>query len=104
MAVIDLSGTTTYPKVHYIASSGTTQQKITLPPGKLRVSVGSASALYVAWESVSDGAAMPTNKVSVAAANILSFDLGHSASDRADKLAVAAQTGSANIEIILERI
>jgi len=104
MAVIDLSATTTFPKVHFISTAGTTQQEITLPAGKLRVSVGSASALYVAWESVSDGAAMPTNKVSVAAANILSFDLSHSSQDRATKLAVAAQTGTANIEIILERI
>lgn len=104
MAAIDLSGTSTFPKIHYIASSGTTQQEVILPPGKIRVSVGSAAALYVAWESVSDGSAMPTNKVSIVAGNILSFDLGHSGGDRADKLAVAAQTGSANIEIVLERI
>lgn len=104
MAAIDLSNTSVFPKVHYIASSGTLQQEIILPPGKLRVSVGSAAALYVAWESVSDGAAMPTNKVSIVAGNILSFDLGHSKQDRAEKLAVAAQSSSANIEIILERI
>ena len=94
MAVIDLSATSTFPKVHYIASAGTTQQEITLPPGKLRVSVGSAAALYVAWESVSDGAAMPTNKVSVVSANIFSFDLSHSSQERTTKLAVASQVST----------
>jgi hypothetical protein len=52
---------------------------------------------------VSDGAAMPTDKVSIPANNLLELELGHSASDRIDTFAVAAQTGTANVQIILER-
>lgn len=104
MAIVDLSATSSYPSIKYIASSGTTQQEITLPQGKLRVSISGDAALYVAWSGVSDGAAMPADKVRVPADQILAFDLGHSKEDRASSLAVASQTGSANIEIILERI
>ena len=104
MAALDLTATTSYPFIKVVSSVGTTQQEVLLPAGKIKWTVGSSAALYIATSSVSDGAAMPTNKVSVAAANILSFDLSHSSQDRATKLAVAAQASTANIEIILERI
>jgi len=104
MAVVDLSATSAYPFIKVISSVGTTQQEITLPPGKIRVSVGASAATYLATSSVSDGAAMPADKVSIPAANLLVLDHGHSKLDRVGSIAGAAQTGTANIEIILERI
>lgn len=105
MAIVDLSASASYPVIKYLASIGTTQQEIVLPSGKLRISVGaSAAACYLATSAVNDGDAMPTDKVSIPAANLLVVDLGHSGGDRIDRIAVAAQSGTANIEIILERI
>lgn len=103
MAVIDLSTTSSYPFIKLVSTVGTTQQEVTLPAGKLKLTVGSSAALYIATSSVSDGAAMPTDKVSIPADNLLELELGHSAGDRIANFAVAAQTGTADVQIILER-
>ena len=63
MAVVDLSATSSFPFIKVISSVGTTQQEVNLPPGKLRVSVGSDVAIFLATSSVSDGAAMPAGIV-----------------------------------------
>jgi hypothetical protein len=103
MAVINLSTVSSFPKIEYIASVGTTQQELTLPVGKLTVTVGGDAAVYVATESVTDGAAMPADKATIPANQLLELQLGHSAQDRITKVAVAAVTGTANITVILER-
>jgi len=103
MAIIDLSATTSYPLIKYAATVGTTQQEVTLPAGKLKLTVGGDAACFIATSGVSDGAAMPTDKVSIPANNLLELELSHSASDRIETFAVAAQTGTANVQIILER-
>lgn len=103
MAAVDLTATDTYPLIKVVSTVGTTQQEIILPPGKLKLSVGSSAAIYIATSSVSDGAAMPTDKLSVPADNLLELELGHSGGDRVSNVAVAAQTGTADISIVLER-
>jgi hypothetical protein len=103
MAALDLTATTSYPFIKVVSSVGTTQQEVLLPAGKIKLTVGSSAALYIATSSVSDGAAMPTDKVSIPAANLLELELSHSANDRIAKFAVAAQTSTADVQIILER-
>lgn len=103
MAALDLTATTSYPFIKVVSSVGTTQQEVLLPAGKIKLTVGSSAALYIATSSVSDGAAMPTDKVSIPADNLLELELSHSANDRIANFAVAAQTGTADIQIILER-
>lgn len=103
MAAVDLSGVSAYPYIKVIATVGTTQQEVNLPSGKLKLTVGSSAALFLATAGVSDGAAMPTDKVSIPAANLLELELSHSVGDKITSFAVAAQTGTADVEIILER-
>ena len=88
MAAVDLSATSSFPFIKVISSVGTTQQEVNLPPGKLRVS---------------DGAAMPADKLTIAANNLLELELSNSSQDKIDKIAVAASTGTASISIVLER-
>lgn len=104
MATVDLSAVSAYPHIKVISTVGTTQQQIDLPPGKLRISIGSSAALFMATSSVSDGAAMPTDKISIPSGNLLEFDLSHSTLDKVSSIAVAAQTGTADIEVMLERV
>jgi hypothetical protein len=52
---------------------------------------------------VSDGAAMPADKLTIAANNLLELELSNSSQDKIDKIAVAASTGTASISIVLER-
>lgn len=104
MAIIDLTGTAFFPLIRKIAGVGTVQQEITLPPGKLKISVGATVIIDIATSSVADGAAMPSDKAFVPANNLLPLSLGHSGGDRIDKFAVAAQAGTADIVVILERI
>jgi len=103
MAAVDLTAVNAYPYIKTIASVGTTQQEVNLPSGKLKLSVGGDAALFLATAGVSDGAAMPTDKVNIPANNLLELELSHSVGDKITSFAVAAQTGTANIEIILER-
>mgnify|MGYP003137495129 FL=1 len=104
MAVVNLSGTASYPAIKKLSSVGTTQQEITLPPGKLTVSVGSSTAVIdVCTSGVTDGAAMPTDKVFVPSGNLLSLNFGHSSGDKVSSIAVAAQTGTADIVVVIER-
>ena len=104
MAIVDLSAVSAYPHIKVISTVGTTQQQIDLPPGKLRISIGSSVALFLATSSVSDGAAMPTDKMNIPADNLLEFDLGHSTQDKLSSIAVAAQTGSADVRVMLEKV
>ena len=104
MAAVDLSTVSEFPHVKAIASVGTTQQEINLPSGKLRVTVGGDAETGVAWSSVSDGAAMPADFATVPANQLLEFDLSYAGATKANKLAVAAASGTANITVILERI
>jgi hypothetical protein len=103
MAAVDLSATSSFPFIKVISSVGTTQQEVNLPPGKLRVSVGSDVEVLLATSGVSDGAAMPADKLTVAANNLLELELSNSSQDKIDKIAVAASTGTADISIVLER-
>ena len=104
MAVVNLTGTASYPAIKKLSSVGTTQQAITLPPGKLTVSVGSSTAVIdVCTSGVSDGAAMPTDKVFVPSGNLLSFNFSHSSGDKVSSITVAAQTGTADIVVVIER-
>ena len=102
MAAVDLSATSSFPFIKVISSVGTTQQEV-LPPGKLRVSVGSDVEVLLATSGVSDGAAMPADKLTIAANNLLELELSNSSQDKIDKIAVAASTGTAAISIVLER-
>jgi hypothetical protein len=54
MAAVDLSATSSFPFIKVISSVGTTQQEVNLPPGKLRVSVGSDVEVLLATSGVSD--------------------------------------------------
>jgi hypothetical protein len=103
MAAVDLSATSSFPFIKVISSVGTTQQEVNLPPGKLRVSVGSDVEVLLATSGVSDGAAMPADKLTIAANNLLELELSNSSQDKIDKIAVAASTGTAAISIVLER-
>lgn len=104
MAAVDLSTVSSFPHIKVISTVGTTQQEVNLPSGKVRISIGGNAALYLATSSVVDGDPMPTDKVTIPADNLLELDLGHSSNDKIDKVAIAAQTGTADVEIILERI
>lgn len=103
MAIVDLSASASYPVIKVISAVGTTQQEVTLPAGKLRVTAGSSAAIFLATSSVSDGAAMPADKVSIPADQLLELDLSYSSGDKVSSIAVAAQGGTADIQIILER-
>jgi hypothetical protein len=104
MAIVDLSTVSSFPYIKSIASVGTTQQEITLPQGKIRLSIGGDVETQIATSSVSDGAAMPSDTIVIPASNLLEINLGHSTLDRISNIAVAASTGSANVQLILERI
>lgn len=104
MAAVDLSASSAFPVIKLISTVGTTQQEVILPPGKIRVSAGSSVAIDIATSGVSDGAAMPADKLAIPAGNLLELDLGHSGGDKVASIAVAAQTGTADINIVLERI
>lgn len=104
MAIVDLSGVSSFPSIKLIAGVGTTQQEITLPQGKVRLSIGGDAECKLATSSVSDGAAMPTDSLTIASNNLLELDLGHSSLDRVSNVAIAASTGTANVQVVLERI
>lgn len=102
MAIIDLSATNEYPAVSTTASVGTTQQEITLPDTARTVSAGGNAAIWLVLDSVADGAAVPTNKISIPADQILEVQLPQGKNQRIEKIAVAAQSGTATISVILE--
>lgn len=104
MAAVDLSTVGSFPYIKIITNVGTTQQEVNLPSGKIRISVGSDLDVNLATSNVVDGDPMPTDVVSIVANNLLELDLGHSASDRINAIAVAAATGTADVTIIIERI
>ena len=103
MAAVDLSGVSAYPYIKLISGVGTVQQEINLPSGKLKLGVGSDVALSIATAGVSDGAAMPADVASIPASNLLELELGHSTLDKITSVAIAAQTGTADVTVILER-
>jgi hypothetical protein len=103
MAIVDLSSSSSFPVIKVITGVGTTQQEIALPQGKLQITAGAAAAIYLCTSGVSDGAAMPADKLSIPADQLLELSLSYSTGDKISSFAVAAQSGTADIQIILER-
>lgn len=101
MAVIVLSGAP-YPSIKRTASVGTTLQEYTLPDGARQVTVKSDAAAWVQFTGADGDATTATAKSACAANGSLTFALGAAPSLRATKILVAADSGTANVEVIVE--
>jgi hypothetical protein len=101
MAVITLPGAP-FPTITRTAGVGVTLQEYTLPRDARQVTVKADAAAWVQFTG-SDGDATTATAKSVCAANgSLTFGLGAAPSLRATKILVAADSGTANVEVIVE--
>ena len=102
MAVLDYSTINEYPAVKVIASVGTTQQEITLPNTARTITVGGDASIYLVLSGVSDGAAVPTDRIEIPASQLLEVSLPSGKEQRIGSVAIAAASGTANASFILE--
>ena len=103
MAVIDLSSHNSFPFAKTTTSVGTTQQAITLPSAARRVTVGGeTAAIYLVVSGVSDGAAVPANRVAVPADQMFELNLPQGNQQRITEIAIAAQASTATITVVIE--
>ena len=102
MAVLDYSTVNEYPAVKTISSVGTTQQEITLPDTARTITVGGNAIMYLVLSGVSDGAAVPTDRIEIPADQLLEVNLPSGKEQRIDEIAIAAATGTVNATVILE--
>tara|TARA_R110000796_G_C14516718_1_gene430458 strand:+ start:800 stop:1111 length:312 start_codon:yes stop_codon:yes gene_type:complete len=102
MAIIDLSITNEYPSVTTTASVPTTQQAYSLPSNARKLTVGGIAASYLIVSGVSDGAAVPTDKISIPANQLIELELPAGNQQRITTFAAAAQAATTTITVILE--
>jgi len=100
---IDLQDAAVFP--HFKTVTVTTNAtEIRLPSQCSQFTAGSsASAIFIAQNGATDGAAMPTDKQGVPAGNAMSLVIGRGES-RADSMFVSSQAGSATVVIVLEEL
>lgn len=99
MAAVDLSNITNFPYSQTISNVGINQQEIILPLGKIYMSVGSNSTIYLADSNILDGAPMPAQKYIIPSNSIL--DLEYDGKTANPTLAVAAEVATADINVTL---
>lgn len=99
----DLRNVSKYP--HFKTISITTDaEEIQLPSQCSQFTAGSsASALFIAQNGATDGAAMPADKMFVPAGNAISVVIGRGAS-RSNSMFVSSQAGAATVVIVLEEL
>ena len=112
MATIDLSGITNAPYIRRATGVGTTWQEFSFPGWVTKVSVQPDSDVYVAMvgaETPADGGSVGSHFLKVAAdgaATIVIRDCDDNPTatgvPRAGSIFVAAQTGTADMSVILE--
>lgn len=103
MAIIDLTGTNTYPRIKRV-SLGTTAQEITLPPACTQIKFFAEAAMYWSNEG-SDGEGFTTDitdyaKLPADAEQVVLMERGNQ-SNR--KLLVALVSGTGSVSIIIEK-
>tara|TARA_R100000664_G_scaffold21072_1_gene30313 strand:+ start:48 stop:356 length:309 start_codon:yes stop_codon:yes gene_type:complete len=99
----DLRDVSTYPHFKTIIVT-TDAEEIQLPSQCSQFTAGSSSsAIFIAQNGASDGAAMPADKQPVPAGNAMSLVIGRGES-RAQSMFVSSQAGSASVVIVLEEL
>lgn len=114
MAAIDLTAADTTPWGVTTASVGTTWQEYQLPSWCRVVTVKGDAALYVAWDKMglpsgtpeepADGGAVGTHRYPVAANAALAVPIrDHSRDEATASIFVAAQSGTATVNLVVQR-
>lgn len=96
----DLRSTNSFPFFQDVSVS-TNWTEIILPPNAKRITIGASAALYVGQNGATDSGVVGANKGFVTANNYLELELKFD-TQRATSIFVAAQTGTATVNIILE--
>ena len=108
MALIDLSSINVYPTIKKF-NIGSTAQQFTLPSEASKVSVGGDAALYFSTDVGEDGNSFDTGSggdiadyAFIVANNYLPLEM-EKGQQSTRNLCVAAQTGTANLYLIIEK-
>ena len=97
---LDLSGKNSAPYIEQITGQGTTWLEVTFPPWARFFTPTATAAIYVAFHDAADGGTTgSTPKKELSASDVMEFRLSISL---AKKVYVAAKTGTADIDLLIE--